>query len=199
MNNIFLYDEIGLGSVTAAWFAGELAKATGPVTVHINSPGGSIFEGLAIMAAINKHRAPVAIEIDGIAASIASVLAMAGRPIRMASNGMLMIHNATTLMHGDAAALRKQAATLEQVQGQLVDVYAKKTGIEAERLLAMMDEETWLTAADAKALGFVDEIMEPMRMAACFDLSKYRNAPRIVAKATPRLDAYRARYAELTV
>lgn len=197
MNHIYLYDEIGGFGTSAASFTAELSKARGPVTVHVNSPGGSVFDGLAIMTAITRHPLPVAIEIDGIAASIASVLAMAGRPVRMAANAMLMIHNATTGMHGDAAALRKQADTLEQVQQQLVDVYARKTGMDAERILAMMDAETWLTAADAHALGFVDELMEPLAMAAHFDLSKFRNAPRLAMKPTPRMDAYRARYRDL--
>ena len=196
--DIFLYDEIGAFNLTAQWFTNELAKASGQVTLHLNSPGGQIFEGLAIYAAINKHPSPITVEVDGLAASIASIIAMAGQPIKMASNAMLMIHNATTMVQGDAAALKKQANTLEQVQAQLVDIYARKTKLPVARIVEMMDAESWLSATDAHALGFVDEIMQPMRMAACFDLSQFRNAPRILTKSTPRLDAYRTRYAELT-
>jgi ATP-dependent Clp protease, protease subunit len=196
--DIFIYDEIGGFNLTAQWFTNELAKASDPVTLHINSPGGQIFEGLAIYAAINKHPDPITIEVDGIAASIASVIAMAGQPIKMASNAMLMIHNATTMVQGDAAALKKQANTLEQVQAQLVDIYARKTKLPVRQIIDMMDTETWLSATDAHALGFIDEVMQPMRMAAHFDLSQYRNAPPIAAKPTPRMDAYRMRYAELT-
>jgi ATP-dependent Clp protease, protease subunit len=152
--------------------------------------------GLAIYSAINKHPQPITVEIDGIAASIASVIAMSGRPVRMASNAMLMMHNATAFTAGDAVALRKQADTLEQVQLQLVDVYARKTKLPVKKIMAMMAEETWLSAADALDLGFIDEIMQPMKMAAHFDLSKYRNAPPVISKQTPRLDAYRARYVE---
>lgn len=130
------------------------------LTVHINSPGGSVFEGLSIHNALREHPAKVRVVIDGLAASIATIIAMAGDTIAMPRNAMLMVHNPWSLSVGDADALRKDAGLLDKVAGQMLEIYRERTGKDAAELSAMMDEERWFTAAEAVEAGFADEILE---------------------------------------
>lgn len=154
------------------------------IHVLINSPGGFVDEGLAIYHELATNPAPVDIEITGVAASMASAIAMAGDPVRIAENGMIMIHDPWNVAVGDAEDLRKAAETLEKFGDSLAAIYARKTGLDEDEIRQMMNEETWLDAEEALEKGFVDEIIEPSKAAAFadIDVSELNNVPpRLVA------------------
>lgn len=191
--DVMIYDQIGSGffeeGVTAKSFAAEL-KAAGKVktlNVHINSLGGSVVDGLAIYNSLAKHKARKTVHIDGIAASIASVIAMAGDEIRLAENGFVMIHDPSSIAVGSAEEMRKQADILDKVKASIVGTYAKRTGQSEETLSAMMSEETWLSATEAKELGFADVIGDSVKIAALATIDNFTNVPdevrRLVASA----------------
>ena len=188
--DIFIYDQIGdgmFGGGISATNVIDQIKALGDrkLNVRINSPGGSVFEGVAIYNALARHPGEVTTYVDGIAASIASVIAMAGRKILIAENAMMMIHDPSTLVWGGSAELRKQADVLDQIKETLITTYATRTGMEREKISALMSAETWFTAQEAVALKLADEQVAGVKAAACFDLSSYGyvKAPGAVAVA----------------
>jgi len=146
------------------------AAGTGDVHVRINSPGGSVLEGVAIYELLAAHPGRVVVSIDGYSLSIASVIAMAGDEVEMAANAWLMIHDPTGLVDGGSAEMRRMGALLDKSRQQLVSIYAERTKRSAEEISRMMAEETWLTAQDAVKLGFIDRIVPARRMAAAFDV-----------------------------
>ncbi|HOD98929.1 MAG TPA: Clp protease ClpP [Syntrophales bacterium] len=170
---VWIYEEIGEdfwtgGGVTAKNFQKELsAIKAGQIDLHINSPGGAVFDGITIYNLIKQHPANVTTYIDGIAASIASVIALAGDKIVMAENALYMIHNPSGMVMGTAKDMRTFADTLDKVGGTMVTAYTGKTGKDADIIKALLDAETWFTADEAKEMGFVDEISGEMDMAAC--------------------------------
>lgn len=167
---VLIYDEIGLWGITAADFDHDL-KALGEVTqinLRINSPGGDVFDGIAIYNMLQQHRARVSVTIDGIAASMASVIAMAGDEIAMPENAMMLIHDPSGAVVGTSGDMRELADALDKVKGSLVSAYAGKTGLSRDRVAEIMAAETWLTADEALELGFADRIESPVRMAANF-------------------------------
>jgi ATP-dependent Clp protease, protease subunit len=176
---IWLYDEIGsgwFGGVSAKQFADDL-KALGKVStinVRINSPGGDVFDGIAIYNVLKSHQAKVIVHIDGLAASIASIIAMAGDEIYMAGNATMMIHKAWGMTVGNSEDMQSMADTLAKLDGTLTGTYAKRTGIDWGKISDMMTEETWMNSHDALALGFIDQITEEMKLAAHFDLDKFK-------------------------
>lgn len=184
---ILLYSEIG-GSggwfsdpgTTAEDFSRDL-KALGNVktiNVRINSPGGEVFEGQTIYNLLAGHQARIVVHIDGLAASIASVIAMAGDEINIADNAMMMIHNAWGGCFGEAKDMRKTADVLEKVTGSIAGTYAKRSGVDLNKIVQMMDDETWMDAAEAKECGLVDNIVDNMNAMACaFDPKRFRNTP----------------------
>lgn len=181
---VSIQDEIGGYGLSAKDFIDEV-KALGPVkalNVHINSPGGSVFAGLAIYNYLKRMDAEVTVYIDGLAASIASVIAMAGRVV-VPANACLMIHDPSGVAMGTAEDMLAMATALEKIKSSLVTVYTEKTGKSAEDIAAMMAAETWMTAAEAVEMGFADELVEPVRMAASFDVSRFENAPDFLAQA----------------
>ena len=176
---ILLYDEIGGFGISASAFVAELQSVpkNHRLVLRIHSPGGSVLDGNVIANAIKAHPGGVTTHIDGLAASMASVLAIAGRPARMAANGLLMIHNVSGGVYGDSAEMRRTAALMEKVQESVIAAYVNRTGKPRDVIVKMMDDETWMNAEEAKAFGFVDSITaENEAMAAKFDLSKFRNA-----------------------
>jgi ATP-dependent Clp protease protease subunit len=176
--DVFLYDEIGMWGITASDVIKMLNELKVPkLNVHINSPGGSVFDGFAIYNALNAHPASIVVHIDGIAASIASVIAMAGDEIRMAENSMMMIHNPWVAVVGQAKDLRSSADILDKLRENIVATYAARTGMKPEGIAAAMDGESWFSAAECKANGFCSEVIEAKKMAAHFDLSAFKNAP----------------------
>lgn len=181
---IWLYDQIGPSfwgdGITDKQFQKELS-ALGKVTtinLRINSPGGDVFHGTTIYNLLKSHPARVVVDIDGLAASIASVVAMAGDEIRIAGNAMMMIHNPHGMAVGDSSEMKRVAALLDQVKVNLADTYAARTGNGRAQVQAWMDDETWLTADAAVQMGFADAVTQEQRVAACFQqLQAYRNLP----------------------
>jgi ATP-dependent Clp protease protease subunit len=176
---IVIYDEIGAFGISAKAFLDEL-KALGPVpelTVRINSPGGSVFDGIAIYNALKRHDAAITVWIDGIAASIASMIAMAGDEVVMPENAMLMLHDPSALVIGTAADMRATAEALDRMKAGMVVAYRDKSGRDDPEIEALMAAETWLSAQEAVDLGLADRVEQPVRMAAHFDLSRFRNPP----------------------
>ncbi len=158
--DIFIYDEIGYWGVTARMFASSL-KSLGDldhINLHIHSPGGDVFDGIAIYNLLNSHAASKTVYIDGLAASMASVIAMVGDPIIMPENAMMMIHKPWGITGGDANDMRDYADLLDKVEDVLIPSYAKKTGKSTDELAAMLGEETWLTAQECLEHGFADQL-----------------------------------------
>ena len=178
---LYLYEEIGdFGTNASGFIAGIKAAGKQPIELRINSPGGSVFDGYAIFNALKRHEPGVTVFVDGLAASIASYIAMAGNMVFMADNAMLMIHLPYSGGGGTADEMRKDAAVLDKITNSLVDAYVSRTGIPDTEIRKMLDEETWMDAKQALAFGFVDGITEPLEMAAKFDakaLSKFKNVP----------------------
>ncbi len=176
---VLIYDEIGMWGITAKRFAEDL-KDLGNIknlNVRINSPGGSVTDGNAIYNIIRNHEAYVTVDIDGIALSMGSVIAMAGDHINMADNALFMIHNPWGGAMGDADEMRKTADVMDKMKKTLLSSYTKKTGLSEAVISDMMDDETWLDAAEALEQGFIDEISGEIELAAVFDLSGFRNTP----------------------
>lgn len=130
------------------------------VTININSPGGDVFEAATIYNLLSQHKGKVTVNILGLAASAASVIAMAGDNIKIAQNGFLMIHNAWSIVMGNKDDLRQAADTLEQFDKSILATYVARTNISESKISKMMDNETWIGADDALEFGFADEIIE---------------------------------------
>ncbi|MFR6588593.1 MAG: head maturation protease, ClpP-related [Ruminococcus sp.] len=145
--------------VTPAAFQAELKQHTGDVTVWINSPGGGVFAAAQIYTMLRNHAGKVTVKIHGIAASAASVVAMAGDTTLISPVGMLMIHNPSTMAAGEKKDMEQAIAVLEEVKESILNAYVTKTGLSRNRLAKMMDAETWLNANEAMRLGFVDGIL----------------------------------------
>lgn len=158
--------------------------------VMINSPGGDVFAGQAIHSMLVRHPANVTVYVDGLAASIASIVAMAGDTVVMPKNAMMMVHNPWTVALGDAREFRKLADTLDGIRDAMIAAYEGKTGKTRAELLPILNAETWMTADEAVGMGFADRIEETKKVAAStvrpgilavngreFDLGRYRNAP----------------------
>lgn len=184
-----IYDEIGGWGVTASQFAADL-KGLGPVAtldVHLHSPGGSVVDGAAIFNLLKSHGARKVVTIDGMALSMASVVAMAGDEIIMPSNALMMIHNPWTMTAGDAEQLRKDADLLDKMKAQIAGAYIVKTGKSAADIAALMDAETWMDGREAVAAGFATRLADwEVKAAARHDVSRF------AAKADQRLDAIMA-------
>jgi len=163
---ISIYDSIGGYEINAKQFADDL-KALEVDTIHlrINSPGGSVIDGNAIFNALQRHSAKVITHIDGLAASMASVIAMAGDEVRMADNALFMIHNPWTVSMGNADELRADADLLDKMRDIILTSYGRSQ-YSAEELIDLMDAETWMTAQEALDAGFIDEIETGLRAAA---------------------------------
>ena len=160
---LYLYDVIGadfFGGITSRDVQASLASmgAVRQLDVYLNSPGGDVFEGIAIGNLLARHPATTTIHVDGLAASIASVIAMAGKRIVMAPNAMVMIHDPWMVAMGGAEDLRKAASTLDQVAGTIAQTYASRTGQATEDVRAWMADETWMDAALALERGFADAV-----------------------------------------
>lgn len=180
---ITIYDEIGFWGITAGDVRRALDDITAPrILLRVNSPGGEVFDGLAIYNDLLAHPAQIQVEITGIAASIASIIAMAGDTIAIAENGFMMIHNASTISWGNRHEMTDTAALLGQIDEAMALTYAARTGGDQADIAALMDNETWLLGAGAVEAGFADETTagaeeEPDRKAALFDLSQFEHVP----------------------
>ena len=182
-------DEWYESDTSAAGFRDSLKQLGDVETInlHINSPGGSVFEGIAIYNMLKNNPAQINVYVDALAASIASVIAMSGDNIFMPSNSMLMIHNPWTVAMGNANDLRKQADALDRIGELSVTTYLDKAGdkLDADTLHQLMDDETWLTAQEAVDYGLATEVIDANQMAACADpdfLKRFRNVPTQLAQ-----------------
>lgn len=198
---ILIYDAIGrslgddsaVGAKPFVEALNALAKNPGDITIRINSPGGNVAEGTAIYSAIRGISKRVVIQIDGWAASIASLIALAGRECRMSDVGQFMIHNPSTMAYGSAAELRKAAKMLDGVKGSMVKGYRRKSGLSVAAISKLMDDTTWMSAKEAKANGFVDVVTDSNTTAAtataAFDAQAWTRAygggPEIVGPGVP--------------
>ncbi|WP_294188898.1 ClpP-like prohead protease/major capsid protein fusion protein [uncultured Sphingomonas sp.] len=190
--DILIYGIVGdeWDGLDAKTLFGLIASSDDDLVVRINSPGGYVMEGLAIFNALNGAKAAgrkVTIHIDGLAASMASVIAMAGDEIIMADNALMMIHNPWDVAMGDARELRAAADKLDVVRDQLVRIYSGQTGLSADELIPMLDAETWLTSEQALEQNFITSVSEANDAAACdvtaFGFRKAPDTPRISAMA----------------
>lgn len=193
---LLIYDEIDSWyGISAEQFARDLKTIDNDaITVRINSPGGAVFDGIAILNALRDHPAKVTVVVDSLAASIASVIAMAGDEIVMNRNSQMMVHNAWAVCVGDARDMEKSAARLAQHNSNIAQIYAERAGGTVEDWLAVMAEETWLLADEAVAAGLADRVVElpepdsksAAARASVFDLSAFRYPGRQCAPA-PRM------------
>lgn len=156
------------------------------ITLHINSPGGSVFSAVAIANTLKNHKAKVVANIDGLAASAATIITSACDVVRMPKNALFMIHNPITFAYGNNQEMQKTLEMLDKVKNSIIETYLNKTNTDKETLSQLMDKETWMTAEEAKEHGFIDEILDENvekevienkliinNMA--FDITKFRN------------------------
>ena len=187
--DILIYGPIGAEGVDAADVVSQLSTTKAKiVNGRINSGGGSAFDGMAMYTALKHWKGDVHVHVDGLAASAASVVAMAGDVINIAEGGMIMIHSASTGLQGNADDMRKQVDVLDKLDGQMAGIYASRTGKDREDVLALMAEETWFTAEEAVAAGLADNVVGAVKVAACADLEAYgyRNAPATLLSVAPQ-------------
>jgi ATP-dependent Clp protease, protease subunit len=183
--HIFIYGDIGtkVGQVSVKNVKAQIDKSATDYIVHVFSGGGDVFEGYGIYNALKndtlkedrKTPKPVTIQIEGICASIATLIAAAGQKTLMNRTGEFMIHNPLiTDLKGDARELRSVANQLDKIKSILIDVYQRKTGLPKEKLWELYDNETWLTAEEAKTMGFVDEVQDAIKAVATIDLTTFK-------------------------
>lgn len=176
---IFIYEQIGYNwfddsGITAKDFIQalkDLGDDVGEIDLHINSPGGVVFDGVAIHSALVAHAATVNVIVDGLAASIASVIAMAGDTITMTTGSMMMVHSPSTVLVGrfQADDLEDVIGRLEKVEEAILPIYANRTGQDRDAILELLKAETYMTAEEAVDFGFADELSEAPALAACMD------------------------------
>lgn len=173
---VYIFDEIGAYGITAQDFISEMKEYKDtPVNLRINCIGGDVFDGMAMYNIIKKREAKTTAYIEGIAASMGSVIALAADEVIMAENSLFMIHNAWGGAMGEAEDMRKTASILEKISGEIANIYERKTRLSLNRIVEMMDKETWLNAAEAYELGFIDLISDSIKVAAKYDVSKFKN------------------------
>lgn len=180
-----IYEE---GEISASSFNEELSRlgSVSQIDIYFNSPGGSVFEGIAIYHQIKRHPARFVGYVDGVAASIASVILMACDEIVMPSNSYLMIHNPFTGVVGNQNDLRKTADDLERMREASISAYLEKAGdkLSREKIVEIMDNETWLLGSEAFEYGLCDRLEKPMELVANAEikevLSQYKKAPLVL-------------------
>lgn len=196
--DILIHEQIGADwfgdGLTSKRFAEDLAKLEGIRTINlrINSPGGSVVDGLGIINTLRQHGARINVVVEGLAASMASAIAMVGDNIRMGEGALMMIHSPWSFAIGNAEDMRKAADVLDKFEGSLLDIYQKRTGLERDELKAMLSAETWLNGGEAVEKGFADEADTADEEAAA--LVRTDNRDRFNSFAT----AFRQKQAELT-
>lgn len=206
---VWLYGDIGafFGGISADDFRKSLGEipTTKEIELHIHSEGGIFFDGVAMHSALRQRKAPVHVIVDGIAASAASIVAMAGSTISMATHAWLMIHEARSGGEGTAKELRAEADRLDQINTEIVRIYSARWKGTDKELTKALNTESWYPADEAVAIGLADEIIDAPAIAAKFDPAKYsyKHTPEpLVAKAdepcrTPYLEQFADRLADL--
>jgi ATP-dependent protease ClpP protease subunit len=200
---LLIFSQIGswddMGDVSARAFASELSKLPTSVKrldIHINSPGGSVFEAQAIYSRLADHRAQKVVYVDGLAASAASIVAMVGHKIYIRANANMMIHLPSGFAMGNADDMRHMATALDSITESMINVYAKRTGLDREEVRSLLAAETWFSPQGAVDKGFADEVRGVVKAAAVvgenraifngieFDLSRFNNVPAFSASTT---------------
>lgn len=180
---VLIYDEIGFFGIMAKDLVPEI-KALQADTIHVrlNSPGGDVPDGVAIYNALRAHSARIVVHVDALAASIASLIAMAGDEILMAANAFLMIHNVWGITIGNAADHRAMATVLDKMDQEiLLSAYRNQTGASEEQVKRWMAAETWFSAGEAEQAGFIDAVEDPAGVSASFDLTVFQHVPAALA------------------
>jgi len=183
--DVYIMDEIGLWGTTAEDFISDIIENSDKgkeLRVHLNTPGGDVFDGLAIYHFL-KARGNVTTIVDGVAASMGSVIFMAGENRIMPANSLLMIHNPWGFRVGDSEELRKAAKDLDVMQDTLAGIYAVGTGKDVETIKDMMAETTWMNGTDAEKDGFATMVTDEVKMVASFNTDKLTTVPDALAKA----------------
>lgn len=189
---IDLYDEIGFWGVRAKDFRSRLRDAgDSDILLRINSPGGDVFDGIAIYNDLLAHKGKVRVEVTGLAASIASIIAMAGNERAVADNAMVMIHNAWTIALGNKNDFRETADLLDKIDENLARTYASATGQGIKSIKKMMDDESWFNGNEAVENGFATELLgaSDLDAQAKFDLSVFENVPKALCWPDDTFDA----------
>lgn len=188
--DLMIYGDIGGGwydeGITAESITNEIgALDVDTLNVRINSGGGLVFEGIAIYNALARHSANVVVHIDGIAASIASVIAMAGDEIRISEGSHVMIHKPWSFAMGDATAMRKEAEVLDKLEAGIIDIYAARTGKARGDLEQWVGDETWFLGQEAVDAGFADEMVPAKKKKAANSalLNLFKNTPQNLLSA----------------
>jgi|TARA_R110000822_G_scaffold3883_5_gene16545 ATP-dependent Clp endopeptidase proteolytic subunit ClpP len=176
MKEILIYDVIGSFELTAKSIIEQLNEAKKEdVLVRINSVGGDVFEGMAIYNALIKHEGKVTVEIEGLSASMASIIMLAGDKVTASENSLIMVHNPSAGVMGESKDLSKRADLLDKMKEQMVSIYTGKSTLTEKQIVSMMDEETWFTSNEAMDVGLIDGVTEAIKIAAHFDLGKITN------------------------
>lgn len=192
---ISIYGAIGSyfweDSISAKQFNEEIKKlpeSIEDITLRINSPGGDVFDGISIMNRLKQHKAKVTVYIDGLAASIASIIAMAGDKIIMGEGALMMIHKPMTMVSGNSVDLEETIKRLDDVEEQLLSIYQRRTKLDRSTLRNMLSKTTWMDASEAKELGFIDDMMadeDTLKIAACVDKAYWlKDMPKMKSKNT---------------
>jgi ATP-dependent Clp protease protease subunit len=183
-----IYDAIGAdffgGGITASSVSDAINNAGDfdSITLRLNSPGGDLFEGVAIHNLLKASKKPVNVVVDGLAASAASLIAMAGDTVTMGDGTMMMIHEAMAMAMGFADDMRKMADTLDTVTASAADLYVAKTGMSKDKVLDLMKAETWMNPQEAVENKFATAVSSSAeKVANAFDLSCFKNAPASLA------------------
>ena len=183
---VLIYEQIGTDLFTgkgvgAKQFIEELNAIKNPnITLRINSPGGNVFDGNAIYNALKAHRAEKHVKIDGLAASIASIIAMAGDTIEMPENAMMMVHKASGLAMGNEEAMLSMASALSKIDDGIIGIYHARSNLDRGQIETMLSDETWITAREAVQFGMADTITEQVNIQNCFTgeiLGRFKNVP----------------------
>ncbi|MBH3326542.1 head maturation protease, ClpP-related, partial [Pseudomonas mosselii] len=179
---VMLYDDIGAWGISARQFARDLAALgdVSQINLRIHSGGGDVMDGTAMYNILRGHSARVVVYIDGMAASMASVVAMAGDVVYMPSNATMMVHKPWGGTVGDADDMRDYADLLDKLEGTLIQAYVRKTGKSAEEITAMLKKTTWMDGNEAVAAGFADQVLDPLQAAAQLSskrLEEYTSMP----------------------
>ena len=170
---------IGWPFIDAETFLNDLSRIdASEITVKINSPGGDVFDGTAIYNALADHKAKIITSVDSIAASMASVIALAGDERRIYKNANFMIHNAWSIVLGDYKELEKEAVVLKSISGQMAETYADVSGKPQAEIQKLMDDTTWFTGTQAVDFGFMTDAVTAGSASAKFDLSMFDHAPK---------------------
>ncbi len=202
---VLLYDEIGAdsffgGGISAKTFREQIKGIKSrTINLRINSPGGSVTEGAAMLSALDEFPGRIEVDIDGLAASAATFVMMAGDVIRAASNALVMIHNPYGGVMGGAEDMRRTADLLDKVTEQILDTYARKSSLTRDQLRAAMAAETWWTGQEAAEVGFVDKVTEQVNAAAFVSVRpllarmKFKNTPELPSDAEAWAETERRR------